>query len=247
MRVDALLDLAERLDAAADIPSAWTEIVAALAREGVAWCHHAYVAPPASADERPAGLLRLTTLPEAWRALHLARGYWRADAAVRHCAKAHLPLPTGIGFALAAGDAPWIAMCREAEAHGFGDGLAIPLRGAPGAAYGGFSLVTPERGARFLAWRAAHGGAATLIAQLGALRLVALAAADAPPPPRLSPRERECLVWLAAGLRSDRIAERLGLARATVDLHLARARRRLGARTREQAVARAIWLGLLGP
>ncbi len=247
MRVDALLDLAERLDAAPDIPAAWDVIVAALAREDVAWCHHAYVAAPGGEGGRPAGLLRLTTLPADWRALHEARGFWRADAAVRHCARAVAPMATGLGFARAAGDAPWIAMCQAAEAHGFGDGLAIPLRGAPGSAYGGFSLITRARGTEFLAWHAAHGRAATVIAQLGALRLLGLAAATAPPPPRLSPRERECLVWLAAGLRSDRIAERLGLARATVDLHLARARRRLGARTREQAVARAIWLGLLGP
>lgn len=64
---------------------------------------------------------------------------------------------------------------------------------------------------------------------------------------RLSRRERECLLWLAAGLRNDRIAERLGIRGATVELHLRNARRKLGARTREQAVARAVALGLVDP
>jgi DNA-binding CsgD family transcriptional regulator len=88
---------------------------------------------------------------------------------------------------------------------------------------------------------------AVLVAQLAAQRVLVLAEAEQAPRPRLSPRERECLTWLVAGLRSDRIAERLGLSRVTVDLHLTRARRRLGARTREQAVARALILGLLRP
>jgi DNA-binding CsgD family transcriptional regulator len=46
-------------------------------------------------------------------------------------------------------------------------------------------------------------------------------------------------------MRHDRIAERLGITRPTVELHLANARRKLRARTREQALAKAITLGLL--
>lgn len=245
--MDSLLDLAERLDACDRIDAAWEATVAALRCLDVAWCHHAHVAQEGSPGGRPAVQLRLSTLPPAWRDHHAAQRYWEADAAVRHCATALSVMPTGRGFAERAGDARWARMCADAEAAGFGDGLAVPLRGLPGASYGGFSLVTRERGAGFEAWRAAKGRAAVLAAQLAAQRLMQLAEATAPPPPRLSPRERECLLWLTAGLRSDRIAERLGLARVTVDLHIARARRRLGARTREQAVAKALALGLLRP
>jgi DNA-binding CsgD family transcriptional regulator len=46
-------------------------------------------------------------------------------------------------------------------------------------------------------------------------------------------------------MRHDRIAERLGISRPTVELHLANARRKLNARTREQALARAVAFGLL--
>ena len=53
----------------------------------------------------------------------------------------------------------------------------------------------------------------------------------------LSPREREVLMWLSEGYRVDRIAERLGLSNATVNFHINSAKKRLGARTREQAVA----------
>ena len=63
----------------------------------------------------------------------------------------------------------------------------------------------------------------------------------------LPPREREALTWLASGLRNDRIAERIGIAAVTVNVHLASARRRLGARTREEAVAIAMRRGLIAP
>lgn len=61
----------------------------------------------------------------------------------------------------------------------------------------------------------------------------------------LSSRERECLQWLAQGLRNDRIAERMGISNPTVEMHFARARRKLGAATREQALAKAVALGLI--
>lgn len=56
----------------------------------------------------------------------------------------------------------------------------------------------------------------------------------------LSPREAEVLKWLAAGLRNDRISERLNISLATVNFHVVSAKKKLGARTREQAVATAI-------
>ena len=52
----------------------------------------------------------------------------------------------------------------------------------------------------------------------------------------LTPRQAEILALVGDGLTSGAIADRLGLARSTVDSHIAAARRRLGARTRRQAV-----------
>ncbi len=56
----------------------------------------------------------------------------------------------------------------------------------------------------------------------------------------LSAREREVLLLLSTGLQTSRIAERMGIASITVNKHLATLRRKLGARTREQALAIAI-------
>ena len=65
------------------------------------------------------------------------------------------------------------------------------------------------------------------------------------PAPRLTPREREVLQWLAQGLRVDRIAERMNLSNPTVNFHINAAKKRLGADTREQAVAIALMHRLL--
>ena len=59
-------------------------------------------------------------------------------------------------------------------------------------------------------------------------------------PIRLSRREAQCVELLCHGLSNREIAERLGLAETTITMHIRRARERLGARTREQAVAVAI-------
>lgn len=86
-----------------------------------------------------------------------------------------------------------------------------------------------------------------LAAAAAAHRLIALELTTEPDECTLSPRERECLLRLAQGERVDRIAERLGLSTVTVELHLRNARRKLGARTSPEAVAKAVlrrWIEL---
>lgn len=63
----------------------------------------------------------------------------------------------------------------------------------------------------------------------------------------LTPRETECLQWLARGLNNAGIAARMHVTLPTVALHLINARKKLGAQTREQAVAQAVKLGLIEP
>ncbi len=61
----------------------------------------------------------------------------------------------------------------------------------------------------------------------------------------LTPREQEALLWLAKGYRTDRISDRMNITNATVAFHIQSARKRLGAATREQAVALAITRGFV--
>lgn len=63
----------------------------------------------------------------------------------------------------------------------------------------------------------------------------------------LTQRQVECLTWVSAGMTSHEIAERLNLSTDTVNEYIAAASRRLGARNRVQACARAVLLGLVSP
>jgi len=232
--------LLDALEQAGTPDEAWRAGSEWLAATGVEWCLYTYTA------ERwvPGGQqrIRYSSLPPAWMDHYSAQGFFRVDPAIRHCVEGIVPTFTGID-APARGEVSARRLWEDALSAGLGSGVVIPLR-LPGSALGGFSLVTGMVGREFLAWHRRCGRWATLGAHAIDQRVLTLAA---PPTEkiRLSPRERECLTWLASGLRHDRIAEKLGITVPTVELHLANARRRLGARTREQALARAVALGLL--
>jgi DNA-binding CsgD family transcriptional regulator len=60
------------------------------------------------------------------------------------------------------------------------------------------------------------------------------------PEGRLTPRERECLAWIASGKTDWEISQILAISRQTVHGYVQSALSRLGARTRAQAVALAM-------
>ena len=64
---------------------------------------------------------------------------------------------------------------------------------------------------------------------------------------RLTPREREVLSLQARGLLLKEIAHQTGRSLHTIEEQAANARRRLGARTTAEAVARALGAALIAP
>jgi DNA-binding NarL/FixJ family response regulator len=62
---------------------------------------------------------------------------------------------------------------------------------------------------------------------------------------RLTRRERQVLELLSAGLTMRQVASRIGISPRTVETHVAKVYRKLGVRTRVQAVSRAAALGLV--
>lgn len=61
----------------------------------------------------------------------------------------------------------------------------------------------------------------------------------------LTPREQQILVLVSDGLTMQQVASRLGISPRTVETHVAKLYRKLGVRTRVQAVSRAAQLGLI--
>lgn len=123
-------------------------------------------------------------------------------------------------------------LARIATEDGVADGLAVPCHGPCGYAgvvsmgFADLDGINPsERRVIAAAALALHA------------RMRALSDAAAPLPPRLTRRERDCLLWIADGKSDREIAELLGLGVPTVVTHIKTARTKLGAKTRAQAVA----------
>jgi LuxR family quorum sensing-dependent transcriptional regulator len=66
-----------------------------------------------------------------------------------------------------------------------------------------------------------------------------------PAPVQLSPRETECLQWAAAGKSDADIAVLVGIQPATAHFHIEQAKKRLGVRTRVEAVAVGVLRGAI--
>jgi DNA-binding CsgD family transcriptional regulator len=63
--------------------------------------------------------------------------------------------------------------------------------------------------------------------------------------PVLTPRERECIAYVADGRSDWDIADVMSISETTVVTHIQNAKRKLGSRTRAQAVAQCYLKGLL--
>jgi DNA-binding CsgD family transcriptional regulator len=135
------------------------------------------------------------------------------------------------------------AFLDHVAAAGASNGFGIPVRPAGDDIFGGWLFSSGEGSADFERLVDDHGREAHLAAVLAYERMVALGLAGPKPSNILSPREGECLLWLCAGLRVSMIADKLLISESAVNLYVANAKRKLGAKTREQAIARAIVCG----
>ena len=236
-------DLAERLDATRDADAAWTAGVAALAdlgMAGVIWVDATGCGPPR---------LR-STLDAGWQADNVRALAAGTDPFPRHCLSRLAPLRTGAAHLDRYPYLPGVErqLVREAaDRTGFAAGIALPMRPASDGRGQGWNLLVEGGADELDALLRERGTEMALAAYLIHARL---AAADASPEAQapdscLTPRERDCLALVAEGLRTAELAHRLRVSEATVEFHLANARRRLGARTRDHAVALALRAGAL--
>ncbi len=131
-------------------------------------------------------------------------------------------------------------------AHGYREGVCVPIHG-PGAylVLGSYAGAAPDTSAEAMAelhllTLHAHVRLAALHARRPAAPAEATGAA-------LSAREIEALACVFSGLTDAGIGRTMGVGERTARFHVDNARRKLGAKTRAQAVAAAFALGLLRP
>ena len=134
-------------------------------------------------------------------------------------------------------------LVHEAGETGFKAGFSSAFRLASSKGFGGWNLMSSEGRKTNDAIRKEHGDILHLAAFCTHQALATLPTQTNISP--LTPRETECLQWLASGLRTQQIAHKMGLKPVTIEFHLKKARGKLLVKTREHALAKAILLGYI--
>ena len=186
-----------------------------------------------------------TNYASEWRERYDAERFAYVDPTVGHCLISNLPIVwEPEAFATSGGR----ILYEEACAYGMRTGVTLPIHG-PNGEVGLLSLASDAApGAKF-ARQVAHG-----MANLTLVRDYAFAASmpfahptGGEEVPRLTRRELEVLNWVMAGKSSWEISMITRCSEATVNFHLANVRQKFNVNTRQQAVVKAIALGLLTP
>jgi DNA-binding CsgD family transcriptional regulator len=180
---------------------------------------------------------------DPWLKYYIRRGYAADDCIVRECFRT--PHPFFWSEIVARGGLSPMAVRILKEAHQFGLRRAFV---APVHKPDSSVLVVLFAGSALVSQSPAERTASQLLASCYATAGSHLHAIDRPRdrrPYRLTQRQIECLKWSLKGKSSTAIGRILDISPRVVDDHFARACKRLGVRTRAQAVHAASNLGYL--
>jgi DNA-binding CsgD family transcriptional regulator len=177
--------------------------------------------------------------PTNWGARYVERGYGAKSIIAREMLVRRTPYCWSDVYRNRRLDEATELIMNEAREFGCYDGLYLPVRD-PDGSYAAVALCSGNHDLRDPFVRIVAEVLASYYASEGDR------VANLQPKRRtLTPRQRECLAWVRLGKSSTDIAGILGLSAPTVDGHIADACRKLGVRTRIQAVVDACLLGLI--
>ncbi|MCG2584146.1 LuxR family transcriptional regulator [Massilia sp. TS11] len=184
--------------------------------------------------------------PSEWRQTYDRKQLHYVDPTVSHCLHSSLPIVWKPSIFLGERQC---ALYEQAAGYGLRSGVSLPLHGA-GGQFGVLSFVGPD------AEHLGRQGNLQELAMLCLLRDYALESAQRfvdPKPDQvqdginLTERELECLRWAMLGKSSWEISRILRRSEATINFHLSNTKKKFDVQTRQQAVVKAIKLGLLMP
>lgn len=203
--------------------------------------HFALSLEACTSVEKPPEIL-IHDYPDAWAKVYINFDLGGMDPVRRACDKSFS------GFTwenieklipLTRGDRQMLSVGREC---GIGDGYTVP-RHLPGTASGTCSFVVrPEVGLP-RQWLVVAELVGTM-ALTCALKISGMAATASTP--KLSDRQRECLLWTARGKTASETAIILGISTETVIQHLKMARERYEVHCKQSLIVSALFDGLIG-
>lgn len=246
MLKNPVIDLLVSLDGAEDASAIWQHTERFLLSNGFSHSIYTYV----NRDD-PAGTHLWTSLPVTWQHRYIEQEFHKIDPFFKYCCGTFQPVKTGPAFIddYAFLNSAERQVIQEGGETGFVSGISSPVRLVGGGAFGGWNFGTSMHRREFEVYMADKSDSIRLagfIIHEHLQRVSTHRNADAGGK-TLTHRERECLLWLARGLRTGAIADRLGIAAVTVDLHIKGARMKLHAATREEALVKAILSGQIVP
>jgi len=232
--------------AKAETPEArFNALTAGLAKLGLDTINYGFFDVQAAALAQ-ADIAFLTTMSEDWMRYYVGRNLSQSDAHVLRVRAGKItPYFWGESVISRLSSREEHDTASEAMEAGLRSSLCVPLTSPmdPFAPVAGISLGSSMDEGELKKVVQEHGPTLLSIAYLfhnASIRQIWQEQAGSKP---LSQRERDCLQYLADGRRQDSIADLLGLARVTVEMHLRKARKKLRALTLSEAVAKALIFG----
>lgn len=233
----SLLDEFQRCRTPQEVGAA---LVARTARLGLVT--YAIGGMPTPSDPNPTPFT-IHNWPEHWHHTYMSRGFGAIDPVPRAVMVCAMPLTIA---ELRAGKAGFVPgpetddYFAAAEAMGRGAGLIVPIAGPHGyhgivVMVGATADLTPHQRAVLHLWAIyAHDRMLTLFGRAQSQG------------PQLTEREVEVLRLARNGEVDEAVAQAMGISVRTVRFHFENARKKLGAKTRAEALVTAVGMHLLG-
>lgn len=179
----------------------------------------------------------------SWRKVYDIGKFLDFDPTVAHCISSALPLIWSPEIFVTPQQKQ---MYEEASGYGLRSGITLPIHGVAGELGILCFVMDMPPGKRFLQKIRRYLPELVLIRDYALESSMQFArSSKAADEIHLTPRELECLKWAMIGKSSWEIAQILRCSEATVNFHIANIRCKFGVITRQQAVVKAIRLGLI--
>lgn len=225
-------------------PSAWSKCLFSIPKRFgfdfvLFWLKKARTAPHSSAFVQ-------TNVDPRWWVQYQDAGYYDVDPIVTHSLVHKLPLVWGRPTF---GESPRQRELYEAASeHGLRSGISYPIHGLDGQ-FGLISFASNDEVPTNVSYWLQACVSLTLLRDYvfeSALRFHVAPGVERYAV-RLTPRELECLKWIALGKTSWEISKILMCAEVTINFHVSNLMKKLMVQTRQQAVAKGIRDGLISP
>jgi LuxR family transcriptional regulator, quorum-sensing system regulator BjaR1 len=230
MLTNSAFEFIEEIDKHVDAPSLVASFQDLIGKYGLYYVMIGDPRPPPARND----YLWATTWPSGWLDRWTSRNYLQVDPVVRKIKMQNRPLRWS-RVQPNSGD-PGSHILSEAGEFGMNDGLAVPVFSRDG-----LCVVVSMAAERYDIKPTDEAGLhlASIYFQ-GRLEHIRSRSSLPMRGPKLTPRERECLSWVAAGKTDWEISQILNIAEQTVHEYVQNALIKLNATTRAQAVAIAM-------